>query len=85
MPALIATANTCIAALANLEEWGMDMSKVKVISVLGSKQGVERVARERPEVEVGQALNDCTNAGLSISLRARRLRIRSGSLALTTS
>jgi uracil phosphoribosyltransferase len=56
MPALIATANTCIAALANLEEWGMDMSKVKVISVLGSKQGVERVARERPEVEVGQAL-----------------------------
>jgi len=49
---LIATANTCIAALANLEEWGMDMSKVKVISVLGSKQGVERVARERPEVEI---------------------------------
>ncbi len=55
--ALIATANTCIAALANLEEWGMDMSKVKVVSVLGSKQGLERVARERPEVEVRSLLS----------------------------
>lgn len=49
---LIATGNTAIAALANLEEWGLDMSKVKVVSVLGSRVGVERLSKERPEIEI---------------------------------
>jgi hypothetical protein len=52
---MIATANTIIAALSTLKEWGVPMSHTKVVCVLGSRQGIERVATEFPEVEVSFA------------------------------
>ncbi|KAJ9092445.1 hypothetical protein QFC21_006827 [Naganishia friedmannii] len=56
--AMIATANTIIAALSTLKDWGVPMSHIKVVCVLGSKQGIERVATEFPEVEVWTAAMD---------------------------
>jgi hypothetical protein len=51
-PALIATGGTAIAALTMLTEWGLPASQIKVVSVLGSRQGVEAVSAEFPEVEI---------------------------------
>ncbi|KAK8849575.1 uracil phosphoribosyltransferase [Kwoniella newhampshirensis] len=49
---LIATGGTAIAALHMLTEWGLSPSQIKIISVLGSKQGVEHVSAEFPDVEI---------------------------------
>ncbi|WVQ96120.1 uracil phosphoribosyltransferase [Kwoniella sp. CBS 9459] len=49
---LIATGGTALAALHMLTEWGLQPSQIKIISVLGSKQGVEHVAEEFPDVEI---------------------------------
>ncbi|OCF37146.1 uracil phosphoribosyltransferase [Kwoniella heveanensis CBS 569] len=49
---LIATGGTAIAALHMLTEWGLKPSQIKIISVLGSKQGVEHVTEEFPDVEI---------------------------------
>ncbi|ORX37878.1 uracil phosphoribosyltransferase-domain-containing protein [Kockovaella imperatae] len=49
---LIATGGTAIAALAMLTEWGLSQSQIKIISVLGSSQGVEKVVSEYPGVEI---------------------------------
>ena len=35
-----------------LTEWGLKQNQIKIISVLGSKQGVEHVIDEFPDVEV---------------------------------
>jgi uracil phosphoribosyltransferase len=35
-----------------LTDWGLSQSQIKIISVLGSKQGVEHVSEEYPDVEV---------------------------------
>jgi len=50
--ALIATGGTAVAALGMLTDWGLKQSQIKIVSVLGSKQGVEHVIEEFPEVEV---------------------------------
>ncbi|WVF68576.1 uracil phosphoribosyltransferase [Kwoniella sp. CBS 6097] len=49
---LIATGGTAIAALHMLTEWGLQPSQIKIITVLGSKQGVEHVTEEFPDVEI---------------------------------
>jgi len=36
-----------------LTDWGLKQSQIKVVSVLGSRQGVEHLADEFPDVEVG--------------------------------
>ncbi|KAK4685992.1 uracil phosphoribosyltransferase, partial [Tremellales sp. Uapishka_1] len=51
-PALIATGGTAIAALNMLTDWGLSQSQIKIISVLGSKQGIDNLAEEFPEVEI---------------------------------
>ena len=50
--ALIATGGTAVAALGMLLEWGLTQSQIKIISVLGSTEGVKHVTTEYPEVEV---------------------------------
>ena len=35
-----------------LTDWGLKQNQIKIISVLGSKQGVEHVIDEFPDVEV---------------------------------
>ena len=54
--ALIATGGTAVAALGMLTDWGLRQSQIKLVSVLGSKQGVEHLADEFPDVEVSQLL-----------------------------
>ncbi|WWD04263.1 uracil phosphoribosyltransferase [Kwoniella europaea PYCC6329] len=49
---LIATGGTALAAIHMLVEWGLTPSQIKIISVLGSKQGVQHVAEEFPDVEI---------------------------------
>lgn len=49
---LIATGGTAIAAIGMLTDWGLKQEQIKIVSVLGSKQGVEHVAEEYPEVEI---------------------------------
>lgn len=43
-----------MAALGMLTEWGLKPAQLKLISVLGSRQGVDHVHEEFPEVEVGR-------------------------------
>ncbi|KIW60425.1 uracil phosphoribosyltransferase [Exophiala xenobiotica] len=44
---IIATGQTCIAAIQSLKEWGVE--KIIVLSVLGAYPGVTRAAEEWPE------------------------------------
>ncbi|CAK9781272.1 PRTase-like protein [Cutaneotrichosporon oleaginosum] len=62
---LIATGGTAVAALGMLTEWGLPPSQIKLVSVLGSKVGVEHVTAEFPEVEVfiGAIDAELTNKG----------------------
>ena len=41
---MIATGGTCVAAIQTLREWGV--SRIIVVSVLGSENGLERAASE---------------------------------------
>lgn len=49
---LIATGGTAVAALGMLTDWGLTQSQIKIISVLGSSEGVKHVTEEYPEVEI---------------------------------
>ena len=44
MDPVIATGGTCVAAIQTLREWGV--SRIIVVSVLGSENGLERAALE---------------------------------------
>lgn len=50
--AMIATGGTIVAALGMLVEWGLVEEQIKVVSVLGSRQGVQHVQQEYPGVDV---------------------------------
>lgn len=50
--ALIATGGTAIAALGMLTEWGLKPEQIKIVTILGSKKGIENVQEEYPGVEV---------------------------------
>lgn len=54
--ALIATGGTAVAAIGMLLDWGLPQSSIKIISVLGSTEGVKHVTEEYPEVEVSTIL-----------------------------
>ncbi|GAA6021749.1 hypothetical protein JCM10207_008564 [Rhodosporidiobolus poonsookiae] len=49
---LIATGGTAIAALQILQDWGLDVKQIKLVSVLASRAGLEKVAEAYPELEV---------------------------------
>ncbi|EIW71665.1 uracil phosphoribosyltransferase [Tremella mesenterica] len=49
---LIATGGTAIAALGMLTDWGLRQDQIKIVSVLGSRQGVRHVSEEFPDVEI---------------------------------
>jgi len=49
---MIATGGTAVAALGMLTDWGLQQSQIKVVSVLGSRIGVQRIAEEYPDVEI---------------------------------
>ena len=66
--ALIATGGTAIAAIGMLLEWGLVQSQIKIISVLGSRQGVDHVAQEFPDVEVSRASSFSPSCFLPLTL-----------------
>ncbi|GAA6041372.1 hypothetical protein JCM8097_007690 [Rhodosporidiobolus ruineniae] len=49
---LIATGGTAIAAISILLDWGLDIKQIKLVSVLGSKPGLEKVQEAYPELEI---------------------------------
>ncbi|GAA5823919.1 hypothetical protein JCM11251_003346 [Rhodosporidiobolus azoricus] len=49
---LVATGGTAIAAISILLDWGLDISQIKLVSILGSKPGLEKVAAEYPGLDI---------------------------------
>lgn len=49
---MIATGGTAVAAIGMLTDWGLQQSQIKLVSVLGSRIGVQHVAEEYPDVEI---------------------------------
>lgn len=62
---VIATGGTCAAAIQTLREWGAE--RILVLSVIGAKEGVQRVAAEWPEgceVWIAGVDNELTSDGM---------------------
>ena len=51
---MIATGGTIVAALAMLVEWGLSEEQIKVVAVLGSRQGIKHIHEEYPGVHVSR-------------------------------
>jgi len=49
---LIATGGTACAALAMILDWGIPISKIKLLCVLASQTGISHVQSEHPELEI---------------------------------
>lgn len=49
---LIATGGTAIACVNMIVDWGIPVEKIKFLSVLGSRQGVEEVKKAFPALEL---------------------------------
>ncbi|TNY20559.1 Armadillo/beta-catenin/plakoglobin [Rhodotorula diobovata] len=50
---LIATGGTAIAAISILQlDWGLDISQIKLLSILGSRPGLQKVAEAYPGLEI---------------------------------
>lgn len=62
---LIATGGTAVAALGMLTEWGLAPEQIKIVSILGSKTGVEHVQAEFPGVDIwiGAVDDELTDKG----------------------
>jgi hypothetical protein len=73
---LIATGGTAVAAIGMLLDWGLQQNQIKIISVLGSAEGVKHVTEDYPEVEVSRREPDAN---------ASRLTFRSSSAQSTMS
>ncbi|GAA5842255.1 hypothetical protein JCM8208_005071 [Rhodotorula glutinis] len=49
---LIATGGTAIAAISILLDWGLDVSQIKLLCILGSKPGLQKVAEAYPGLDI---------------------------------
>ncbi|BGP18715.1 hypothetical protein JCM10213_009193 [Rhodosporidiobolus nylandii] len=49
---LIATGGTAIAAISILLDWGLDISRIKLVSILGSKPGMAKVQEAYPGLDI---------------------------------
>ncbi|PCH41307.1 armadillo/beta-catenin/plakoglobin [Wolfiporia cocos MD-104 SS10] len=63
---LIATGGTACAALQMLLDWGVPVKHIKLLCILGSQAGIERVKSEFPDLEIWVSTIDpeLTNKGL---------------------
>ncbi|KAA1466262.1 PRTase-like protein [Dentipellis sp. KUC8613] len=63
---LIATGGTAVAALNMIVDWGIPVSKIKVLAVLASEQGLAQVQSQFPGLEIWVAAVDSelTTTGL---------------------
>jgi len=57
---LIATGGTACAALTMIVDWGIPATKIKLLCVLGSEEGLAHVQAEFPELEIWVAGVDKT-------------------------
>ncbi|KDQ64706.1 hypothetical protein JAAARDRAFT_145747 [Jaapia argillacea MUCL 33604] len=57
---LIATGGTACAALTMILDWGLPITKVKLLCILGSQDGLKRVQEEFPGLEIWVAAVDPT-------------------------
>ncbi|KAG2043009.1 uracil phosphoribosyltransferase-domain-containing protein [Suillus americanus] len=55
---LVATGGTACAALAMIIDWGVPISKIKLLAVLGSEEGLNHIHAEYPELEIWVAAVD---------------------------
>jgi len=55
---LIATGGTAVAALNMITDWGIPVTKIKLLSVLSSETGLKHVQKEFPDVEIWVAAVD---------------------------
>ncbi|KAG8218799.1 uracil phosphoribosyltransferase-domain-containing protein [Butyriboletus roseoflavus] len=55
---LVATGGTACAALTMLLDWGIPLSRVKLLVVLGSERGLQRIEDTYPELEIWVAAVD---------------------------
>jgi len=55
---LIATGGTACAALAMLVDWGVSVTNIKLLCVLGSREGLAHVQTEYPDLEIWVASVD---------------------------
>ncbi|KAH9927157.1 armadillo/beta-catenin/plakoglobin [Epithele typhae] len=55
---LIATGGTACAAMNMLLEWGIPVDQIKLLCVLASQDGLDRVQKEHPGVEIWAAAVD---------------------------
>jgi len=55
---LIATGGTVCAALNMIKDWGCPIHNVKLLSVLASREGLQKVQEEFPDVEIWVAAVD---------------------------
>lgn len=55
---LIATGGTACAALAMISDWGVPVTKIKLLCVLASKNGLEAVQAQYPGLEIWVAAVD---------------------------
>jgi len=63
---LIATGGTAVAAAHMITDWGIPVTKIKLLSILASEDGLKHVKEEFPELEVWVAAvdNQLTTNGL---------------------
>ncbi|KAL4075991.1 uracil phosphoribosyltransferase-domain-containing protein [Scleroderma citrinum] len=63
---LVATGGTACAALAMLLDWGVPLTNIKLLVVLGSEEGLKHIESSFPELEIWVAAVDprITNDGL---------------------
>jgi len=49
---MVATGGTACAALQMILDWGLPMEKVKLLSILGSEEGINTVMKQFPNLEI---------------------------------
>ncbi|KAG0744000.1 hypothetical protein G6F57_006128 [Rhizopus arrhizus] len=57
---IVATGNTAVATVNLLKEWGLRGSQIKFVAIVASKQGIEHLQQEHPDVCIHLAAIDDT-------------------------
>ncbi|KAG8825686.1 hypothetical protein FRB91_008970 [Serendipita sp. 411] len=55
---LVATGGTAIAAINMLTDWGLTVDNIRLLSVLGSQEGIDHVRTEFPQLQIFVAAID---------------------------
>ncbi|GAA5959795.1 hypothetical protein JCM3765_000106 [Sporobolomyces pararoseus] len=65
---LVATGGTAMAAISMLLDWGLKIENIKLLSILGSKPGLEKVSQAYPglEIYVGGIDEELSDKGLVV-------------------